>query len=98
MAKTLWETREQIARALYHNTPTPPQTPWENLGNQAKRGWLSDAQIALGIASEYFAYVAEERDPDKPANYLRRREDIAPAIRGVVFTPDGEPVEICCVR
>lgn len=90
MARTIMAAREQVARALYLNTPTPPATPWEKLSATQKIGWYSDAQKALCIASEYFSSIADARDPEKPTNYLHRRENIGTVMRGVSFYPDGK--------
>jgi hypothetical protein len=76
--------RDRVAMAIYENAPGP-LCPWDDLPPGRKTGWLSDADCALGVALHAAAWVADATDPDKPANYLFRREHIGNNIRGLLY-------------
>lgn len=71
--------RERVARALYENTGAQ-LTPWDDISLQRKSGWLSDADVVIPIIVQACIRVVEQLDPEKPTNYLFRRENISAAL------------------
>ena len=74
--------RERVAKALYSNTGAQI-TPWVDISPDRRAGWLSDADVVIPIVAEACARVPDQRDPEKPGNYLFNRERIGDAIRGL---------------
>mgnify|MGYP001080586707 CR=1 FL=1 len=89
----LGSLRERVARALYENTRAPT-SPWDEMPPERKRGWLSDADVVIPIVAEAAARVPDQRDPEKPTNYLFRRERIGDAIRGLLIGWNNEAPEL----
>ena len=73
---TLKPLRERVAQALYEAAPSV-NIRWDGLSPERKEGWYSDADICLAIVLRAAAWVADVRDPEKPCNYLFRREHIS---------------------
>jgi hypothetical protein len=85
--------RQRVARLLYRGPTTPPpsQIPWDELSKERQSGWLADADMVIPVIIEACARVADQRDPDKPANYLIKREHVASVMKGLfVGHPDNE--------
>jgi hypothetical protein len=82
--------RERVAKALYSNTGAEI-TPWADISPERKIGWMSDAALVIPIIAEACALVPDQRDPEKPDNYLFPRERIGDAIRGLLIGAPDDP-------
>jgi hypothetical protein len=88
--RALGSIRDRVARALYGNTGAQI-TPWEDISSERKAGWLSDADLVIPIVAEACARVPDQRDPEKPGDYLFPRERIGNVIRGLfIGDSDGD--------
>ena len=86
-------TVERIARRLYENGPAYHRDDvpeWEDLKPDRRKGWVSDARIAVAIVAEEAARLADLRDPDKPSAWRFCREDIAAVMRGIPNEPPND--------
>ena len=77
--------REAVASALYNEPTKSPmdRIPWEKLPDDRKEAWLADADRVIPIVTHFCGYIAELRDPEKPANWQIRREDMGRAMRNL---------------
>lgn len=84
-------TRHAVARALYEDGATIIRPDWTCLSDERQSPWLVDADRAIAIVVEQCARIVDASDPEKPANYLHRREDLAAVLRGFLnrTTPEG---------
>lgn len=76
---------------------TPPsQTPWDELSKERQAPWLADADMVIPVIIEACARVVDQCDPDKPNNYLFKREQISSVMKGLfVGHPDDEDAWEC---
>jgi hypothetical protein len=79
MSAPLKSLRERVAEAIRGDG----DTPWGQLSDDRKAGWLGDADRAIPIVLAAAARVATQTDPEKPSTYLFKRERIGDAIEGL---------------
>jgi hypothetical protein len=91
--------RRRVAALLYRgpSMEANPTVPWDTLSKERQAPWLADADMVIPVIIEACARVADQRDPEKPANYLIRRKNIGSVMKGLfVGHPDEEwecPIE-----
>jgi hypothetical protein len=82
--------RRRVAAAL-HSEGGKAGEDFHAMSPERQRPWLEDADRVIPIVIEACAGVADARDPEKPANYLIRREHIGSHMKGLfVGHPDWE--------
>ena len=82
--------RRRVAAALYSEGGKADRN-FHDLPDAKQKSWLEDADRVIPIVVEACANVADALDPEKPTNYLLRREHIGSHIRGLfVGHPDWE--------
>ncbi len=77
--------RDRVAEAIRGDGSDLCDQPWDTLSDEKRSGWLGDADRAIPVVAEAAARIVEQRDPEKPANYLIRRERLADAITGMML-------------
>lgn len=91
--------RRRVAELLYRGLltePTVARTPWDSLSKERQEPWLADADMVIPVIIEACARIADQKDPEKPANYLFPRELIGSAMKGLFVghpDDDGDPWE-----
>ena len=85
--------RQRVARSLYGDGARIARPQWDDLPAERKRGWLSDADRVIPIVVKACALVAEQKDPDKPSNYLFPRERIGSVMEGLFVGMPSEEWE-----
>jgi len=82
--------RRRVAAALF-NEGGKNTEDFHSLPKGRQAPWLADADRVIPIVIEACAGVADARDPEKPGNYLIRRELIGSHMKGLfVGHPDWE--------
>lgn len=92
MSAPLKSLRERVAEAIRGESDLC-DTPWDTLSADQKVRWLGAADRAIPIVLAAAARVATQTDPEKPANFLFKREQIGDAIEGLFlgYHGDDEP-------
>lgn len=82
--------RRRVAAAL-HSEGGKATEDFHAMSKDRQKPWLDDADRVIPIVIDACAGVADQRDPEKPANYLFSRERIGSAMKGLfVGHPDWE--------
>jgi hypothetical protein len=64
---------------------------WDDMLPERQSGWLSDADVIVPIVVAACCVVVDQTDPEKPANYLFKRENLSSVIQGLFLgAPDDE--------
>lgn len=91
--------RQRVAQLLYRGPgmeASVAKTPWDDLGKDRQAPWLADADMVIPVIIEACARIADQRDPEKPGNYLIRREHIGSVMKGLfVGHPEDEDAWEC---
>lgn len=102
MSSQFHSLRQRVAKALYEEPPLHSnhapvsRIPWNDLDGERKAAWLADADRVIPMVIEACARIADQKDPEKPANYLFPRERIGSAMKGLfVGHPDEDGVWEC---
>jgi hypothetical protein len=83
--------RRRVAAVLYSEGGKRPAEAFHELPQDRQAPWLEDADRVIPVVIEACAGVADARDPEKPGNYLIRREYIGSHMKGLfVGHPDWE--------
>jgi hypothetical protein len=82
--------RRRVAASLWAENKRPIKE-FHKLPDSQKKSWLDDADRVIPMVLEACANVVDQKDPEKPANYLIKRENCASVIKGLfVGNPEWE--------
>jgi hypothetical protein len=82
--------RRRVAAAL-HSEGGKATVDFTTLPADRQKPWLDDADRVIPVILEACAGLADQRDPEKPGNYLFPRERIGSAMKGLfIGHPDWE--------
>ena len=84
--------RHRVARSIFTEGRAELIPRWAEISPARRKPWLEDADRVILIVLESCSGLADQRDPEKPDNYLFKRENIGSAMRGLFI---GWPSDDC---